>query len=499
MGTAPDVPATIEASQGVSPWTVLTVALFGMFSVSFTITLLAVSLSTIAKDLDSSSATLTWVITGPLLAFGVVGPVAGKAGDLWGHKRVYLVGIAGATAFALGTAGAWDATSIIVFRILGAAAGSACGPVSMAMINSVFPSHERPRAMGYWSMVVAGGPVLGVVAGGPIVEVLSWRWVFVGQIPLGAFAFVLAWFVLPARPTAHDPHDGRSAGPRLWSAFDIPGALLLAFGVTGVLVALNRASVWGWTSPLVLGGFGVGAVLLTGFVKQEGRATHPLINLAYLRDRNVAAPAVTQLLANFSYMGGFIITPFFLADAFGYGPTRIGLISISRPLAFAIAGPVGGTLAMRFGERRAGMSGAFMVMASMVGLALVRPGMTDLAMIAALALSGVGLGLMSPAMVATVANAVSSADLGVVGATQQLGVQVGVVAGIQLLQTTQAGMLAHVGLVGSYHWAYLLGALVAGASMCCASLIRSSTSFSGRVDPAALTVPSVPTTGQLSS
>lgn len=481
----------------------LIVALFGIFSVGFTITLLAVSLSSIADDLGSSASTLTWVITGPLLAFGVVGPVAGKAGDLWGHRQVYLVGIAGATVFALGTAGAWDATSIITFRILGAAAGSACGPVAMAMINSVFPSQERARAMGYWSMVVAGGPVLGVVAGGPIVEALSWRWVFVGQIPLGVLAFLAAWFVLPASSTSRPEHGGPRRTEGLWSAFDLPGALLLASGVTGVLLALNRASVWGWTSPWVLGGFGLGSLLVVGFVKQEARAAHPLISLTYLRDRNVAAPALTQMLANFAYMGGFIVTPFFLADAFGYGPTRIGLISISRPLAFAIAGPLGGTLAMRVGERRAGVSGAMLVTASMLGLAMVRPGIGDLAVVGALALSGVGLGLMSPAMVATVANAVAPGDLGVVGATQQLGVQVGVVAGIQLLQTTQSGLLEHVGLVGSYHWAYLVGALAAGASMACASLVRSTVPNRSFVDETTDGVvgamPPVPRAGELSS
>ncbi len=118
-----------------------------------------------------------------------------------------------------------------------------------------------------------------------------------------------------------------------------------------------------------------------------------------------------------------------------------------------------------------------MVVASMLGLALVNPGMNDVFVMGSLALSGVGLGLMSPAMVATVANAVKASDLGVIGATQQLMVQVGVVAGIQLLQTTQTGLYEKVGLVGSYHWAYLLGAFVAGCSVLSASLIKTSSSF----------------------
>ena len=120
-----------------SPWLVLVVALAGLFTVSFTITLLTVSLKTIARDLHSSDTTLTWVITGPMLAFGVVGPALGKAGDLWGHKRLFLISLGGAAIFAVLTALSWNALSLIVFRVIGAGIGSATGPASMAMIARV--------------------------------------------------------------------------------------------------------------------------------------------------------------------------------------------------------------------------------------------------------------------------------------------------------------------------------------------------------------------------
>jgi MFS family permease len=105
------------------PWFVLGTALFGLFTVGFTITVLAVSLPTIAADLDTSETTLTWVITGPLLAFGIVGPASGKAGDIWGQKRVFLIGLVGSAIFAVGIALSWSASSLIAFRVLGAASG----------------------------------------------------------------------------------------------------------------------------------------------------------------------------------------------------------------------------------------------------------------------------------------------------------------------------------------------------------------------------------------
>ena len=133
----------------------------GAFGVAFTITILSVSRPEIARDLDSDVTTLVWVISGPVMAAALVSATAGKVGDLRGHRKTYLFGTAGAAAFALATAFAWDAGSLIAFRVLGALVGAATGPSSMAIINMLFPPERRSAALGYWSLVVAGGPVVG--------------------------------------------------------------------------------------------------------------------------------------------------------------------------------------------------------------------------------------------------------------------------------------------------------------------------------------------------
>ena len=458
--------ARLQDRMGASsryPWLVLGTALFGLFTVGFTITILAVSLSTIANDLGTSETTLTWVITGPLLAFGIVGPASGKAGDIWGQKRVFLIGLAGSALFAVGIAMAWDATSLIAFRVLAAASGAACGPAAMALIYSVFPPEGRVKAMGYWSMVMAGGPVLGVVAGGPVVEALSWRWIFVIQAPLALFSAVVALLLLPETERRADR-----------TRFDAVGAVLLSSGVTALLLALNRGPVLGWSSPLVIGGFVYAPVALVAFLRWEGKVESPLLRTDYLRRRNFSAPVATQFFSNFAYMGGFIITPLFLASAFGYGATRIGLLSIARPFAFSVAAPLGGYVALRVGERTAGIFGAAAVTVSMVGLAQVTPGAGDHWVVLSLALSGIGLGASAPSMAATVANAVDEDDLGVAGATQQLITQVGVVAGIQLMQTLQVSMRDSAGLVSSFHHAYLLGGAVSMLGIVSATFVRRS-------------------------
>jgi MFS family permease len=176
------IPRRIARKVGLTrKWATLIVVLAGLFTTSSTITVLVVSLETISRDLNSSVSVLNWSITGPMLAFGVVGPAYGKIGDLYGHKKVYVFGLFFAGVFAGLTVFAWNATSMVVFRLLSATAGSATGPAAMAYINRLFEPNERVRPLGLWSFVTAGAPVLGVVLGAPLVESIGWRMIFVIQ------------------------------------------------------------------------------------------------------------------------------------------------------------------------------------------------------------------------------------------------------------------------------------------------------------------------------
>ena len=454
------------------PWIVLATALFGLFTVGFTITILAVSVPRMANDLGSQEATLTWVITGPMLAFAIFGPAAGKLADTYGHRRVYLLGLLGAGLFAALTAVAWNAASLIAFRVIGATLGAACGPASMAMINKLFPPEGRAQAMGYWSLVMAGGPVLGVVAGGPIVEAFGWRWIFVGQVPFVLAGLLIAFALLPASDRM----------PR--QPFDVLGAVLLGGTTAFAMLALNRGPLLGWEHPVVIAGFVWAPIGIALFIWRQARFAYPLIPLTYVRRRNFALPIATQMFTNFAYMGGFIMTPLLLQDVLGYGETRTGLLSISRPLLFAIAGPIAGYVAVRVGERNAGVFGAACVAASMVGMSLVSESSTDLLIVGALGLSGIGLGASSPAMAASIANAVDERDLGIAGAAQQMMSQVAVVTGIQILQTIQTARVDDVGTVSSYSQAYLVGAAVAALGVVTAFFVRSTKDLPGAAVPA---------------
>ena len=450
------------AQSGRAQWWVLWTVLFGLLSVNLTITILAVALPRMAADFGTTANTMTWVITAPLLMFGVAAPAMGKLGDIWGHRRVFVAGMAGAVICAALTPLAQTAGQLIAVRALGGLEGAATGAASMAIIFASFPPHERVKAMGFWSLVGAGGPVLGVVVGGPIVKHFGWRWIFVGQVPFTVLGLVAAIAIL------------RETERQVRQRFDVTGAVTLTVAVTSVLFGLNRGAEWGWSSVPVVASFALGPVAVVAFVWCERRAAHPIIPLGYLRRRNFSFPIANQVFSNFAYMGGFILAPLLLKNVFGYGEDRIGLMVIARPFTFSVTAPVGGYVALRIGERTAAVTGTLLVTLSMLVFATITHSSSDLVIIAALGLSGLGLGISSPSVAASVANAVDDGDLGIASASQQLLTQVGLVAGIQLMETIQFSRQRAVGLEGSFHEAYLVGAAVCALGVLCGAFVRSS-------------------------
>lgn len=458
----------IARRVGIDPrWATLVVVLAGLFTVAFTITLLAVSLETIAKDFHTTTGTMSWAITGPMLGFGVVGPAYGKAGDLWGHKRVYMYGLLGAGVFAALTAVAWSAASMIAFRTLSASAGAATGPAAMAYINRLFGPADRIKPLGYWSFVNAGAPVLGVVAGGVLVDAVGWRAIFAVQAPLCLIGFVVAAWLLPdteRHPGAH---------------FDIAGSLTLGFGAASVLLSINQGSRWGWTSPRTAGLLGFGVALLVTFVRVERRATDPLLPLRWLKQRNIALPMLTQSLLNFAYMGGFLLAPQVLEKVLGLSSGHVGLVVISRPLTFALLAPMAGFITVRVGERITGTTGALLVVGSMVMFVFLGANSAIWYAVIALALSGAGFGISAPALTSLVANAVDPAELGVAGAMQQLMTQLGAVLGSVVMTTVQQAAEPH-GLAKSYAPAFVVAAAVAVCAVAVASFVVPSRTLRSR-------------------
>jgi EmrB/QacA subfamily drug resistance transporter len=431
----------------------LFVALFGLFSTNFNVSVLAIAVPRLVKDFKAPPSTVSWLVVGPTLAYAVLGPTAGKLGDLYGRRRVYLVGLAGCCVFAAGTAAAPTAIVAILLRTASAIFGQSTSPTGMAIISEVFPREARVKALGYWGLVMAGGPVLGMVVGGPVIDHFGWRWIFIGQVPLTILAFLLAARVLPS--TSRVPNV----------RFDIPGTTLLAAAAFSAMFAVNRGPLWGWGNAIVVSLLVVAPIATAAFVLVERRATHPLIPLHYFRMREFTLPIVTQSFCQVAYQGGFVLIPLLLSQLYGYSATHISLLTIGRPLMWGLAGPLAAFLVVRNGNRRVVVSGVVLNIAACLLLTRIGIGTSTVEIVLLLAFAGLGVGIIVPPLMAMLTMSVRASDLGVATATSQMMVQIGSAAGVQLMQSVQVSRLAHDGIAGSYHVAFVVAAAVSSIAL----------------------------------
>ncbi len=487
-------------------WWALIALLAGLLSLNITFTVFVVALPTVKADFNTNFSVLAWASTGPLLAFGVAAPFFGKAGDLFGHRRLYQFGLLGAMVSAILTATAPNVGVLLFARALDGVQGAATGTASMAIILELFSRQDRVKALGWWSLVGAGGPVLGVTIGSPVIQYFGWRTLFWGQLVLLVIASAVVAVLLPTHgrtrsrhvdrtgATALDGHgsanDG-TAGPdapsergrtRIWDGMDWVGSWSLAGSVTAGMLVLSIGPIAGWTSPAVIT-CGVLAIVLTiVFIRREVTFATPLVPTTYWGRRNFMFPMGTKAFSSFAYFGGFFLFPLLMEQVYGYSVSQVGFISVARPLLFAISAPIAGYMTVRTGERTASLFGTGSLLVSMILFATLRPTAGLAVILIALALSGLGMGVSMPATSATMSNELAASEYGVMSAAQLLAAQVGEVAGIQAVLTIQESIARRSGLSTVHHSPALLhsfsvsfwvGAVVAALAVLCALFIRS--------------------------
>ncbi len=443
--------------SGRYPRWVLLTALAGMFATTFPVTLLAVSIPTIAADFDAPETLLAWVISGPLLASAVALPILGKLGDLYGQRRVFLIGFCVSTVVTALTTLAWDPYSLIVLRGLAVVIGAATIPSSMALINSVHARHERAKAMGWWSLVAAGSPAIGLVVGGPLIDAIGWRPVFGVQAVLSVVPVLVAFLVL------------RETAPRTDVGFDVPGAVALATGAAGIMLGFNQLPERG-ADALVGTAFGVGVLGLVAFVAIERRVAFPLLPLELFRRRNFTASMLGSLFSGAAYMGGFVLSPLLLQSVFGYSVAATSLVMLARTASFSASSPAGGALATRFGERPVSVIGAATIAVALLVLGVGARDQLVIVVVGALMLQGIGNGATQPTLTATLANSVDEHDLGVAAAAQRMMFQVGSALGITVMISVYGG----TGEAADFFAGCVVGAGLGIAAIVAAWFVRST-------------------------
>lgn len=407
--------------RGRSPRAVLLVALSGLFATTFPITILTLAIPTMAEELGSTETTLAWVVTLPMIASALALPVLGKVGDLHGHRRVFLTGFAISTVFTALSATATSAAMLIALRTIAQVAGTSTMPSSLALINAVHHGERRAKAMGWWSMISAGAPVVGLTVGAPAIDALGWPTLFLAQAGLMVLPVVASWLVL--RET-----------PRRVARFDLPGAVALALGVGPLLLAASEARRWGLLHPLTLACAVVAIGGLVAFGRVERRSPAPLVPPEFLRARATSSTLLVSLFTGASYMGGFFLASLLVVQQFDYSLTSAVPILSIRPVLFAVMSPVGGWFTGRAGARASAVAGCVALGGGMASLA-VGSAVDSLLLVVAggFVLQGTGYGLLRPAVSTALADAVEEHDLGMAGAAERLVGQLGVVFGITIL------------------------------------------------------------------
>jgi len=393
-------------------------------------TIVTVALGRLATDLDSSRATLTWAVTGLMLAMAVATPLAGKLGDVRGHRKIFLIGLAGCVITTLACGLAWDAGSLIAFRALFGLAGALVVPNSMSLMMHAYGAERRATAMGWFQFAMTGAPTIGLVIGGPLIDTIGWRNLFFAFAVITALA--LAASIRLLRPTP----------ARVSHSIDYRGGITLGITVLAALLAITRATVLLRDQGIAAAGSdGLFWLLVIGaasafviFVRTERTAPEPMLKLEYFSRPNFTLPMVSMALVQFAYMGGFVVVPALLEDQYLWSLGAIAVLLAPRPAAFSLTSPLGGYLPGRIGQKPPIIIGAVAMIASTAAFVVASgfdSGFGIALILTGLILAGSAAGISQPSVLAMVVDNVDDDDIGIAnGMTQQI-MFIGIVVGVQ--------------------------------------------------------------------
>src|SRR4051794_2848012 len=456
-------------------WLALIVLCLGDLMIVLDTTIVNVALPSIRADLGFSQTSLAWVVNAYVLTFGGFLLLGGRLGDLYGHRRLFLTGIAlfTASSLACGLAGSQDV--LVGARALQGVGGAVVSAVALSLIMTLFTEPaERTKAMGVFGFVMAGGGSIGVLLGGVLTDALDWHWVFLVNLPIGAAVVALTLVLIPG---------GRRATER--TRLDVAGALTVTAALILAVYAIVNGNQAGWTSAQTLGLLGVAGLLLVIFLALESRVASPLVPLRLFRIRNVATANVVGVLWSAAMFAWFFLSALYLQLVLGYSPLEVGLAFLPANLlmgAFSLG--LSARIVMRFGIKRPLAVGMLLVAVGLALYARAPVGGSFLAdVLPATIVLGIGVGMaFNPVLLAAMSDVEpqeSGLASGVVNTAFMMGGALGL-AVLASLAASRTGALAAAGdshseaLLGGYHLAFVVGALFALAAAFCATLLRTA-------------------------
>jgi EmrB/QacA subfamily drug resistance transporter len=438
----PDEFAEPPASGGANRWLVLVIVCLAQFMVVLDATVVNVALPSIQRDLGFSAADLQWVINSYTLMFGGFLLLGGRAGDLFGRRKLFLAGVA-IFAFAsllngLATSDTW----LVVSRGLQGLGGALVSPAALSIITTTFAEGEdRTKALGVWSAIAAGGGAFGLLLGGILTDLLSWEWIFFVNVPIGIATALLA--------IRHVPESRATVGNR---GIDVPGAVTVTAGLIVLVYAIVKAEDYGWGSSETLGLAAIALALLAAFVVIERRSKAPLIRLGIFRIRSLASANLVLLMVVGGLFAFFFFASLYVQQILGYSPLEAGLAFLPVTVGIGAGAGIAQQLVKRIGVRVTAVIG--MVIAAFglylfSGLSVDGTYLSDV--LPAVIPQSVGMGLFFVPITLIATTNVGEEDAGLASGLFNTSQQVGGALGLAVLSTlaadktaNQLGDLGHV-------------------------------------------------------
>jgi EmrB/QacA subfamily drug resistance transporter len=467
-------------------WLALLVLCLGDLMIVLDVTIVGVALPSIREDLGFSETSLAWVVNAYLLTFGGFLLLGGRLGDIFGHRRLFLMGL---VLFTLASAACGFSSSqelLIVARAVQGLGGAVVSAVALSLMMTLFTEPaERAKAMGIFGFVASGGGSIGVLLGGIITDILDWHWIFLVNVPVGVAVFALTLKLVPGLP-----------GSALEGRLDIAGAFTVTASLMLAVYAIVNGNQEGWTSTQTLGLLGAATVLMGVFLTIEARVRSPLVPLRLFALRNVSVANVVGVLWAAAMFAWFFLSALYLQLVLGYSPLQVGLAFLPGNLIMgALSVGLSAKLVMRYGIRPP--LGVGLTLAG-IGLLLLARAPVDGTFVVdvfpSMILLGLGAGMaFNPVLLAAMSD-VEQSEAGLASGVVNTSFMMGGALGLAILASVAASRTESlsasgdgplVALTGGYHVAFLLGALFAFAAAAVgAALLRpAGAGEAGELEP----------------
>ena len=417
---------TVPAKKKVDlKWWILLTVIVGTFLGRLDQTIVNLALPKIINDFGISVSAAGWIATAYILANAIFVPIWGKLGDTIGRKKVYIMGF---TIFIFGSvlAGlAWNLSSMIVFRIIQAIAGSADYPTAMAILAVTFKKgKERTQALGIWSSSFAAASVFGPLLGGPLIDNFGWRSVFLINLPVGIIGLLMAWYFI---------HESRSEQKTV--SFDWWGALTLGAALSALVLVLDKGLDWGWLSSYSLLSYLAVVIFTMIFIRIEHTTPEPIVDLKFFRNSIFVNTLVNNFIIFMGMMGSLFLIPVFAQTFLGYDATQTGYLFIPMAGALMLAAPLGGALSGKVQPRYVIAASTFVAGLGLYWFSFIDARSGPLDIILPLSVMAFGMGFGMAQRTSIIASAVPESEIGVASSVLALARNIAGAFGIAIFST----------------------------------------------------------------